>query len=113
MAGTDSRAHVLPATARTKSGAHFHVKGNRLSSTWQIVFFFFFFSAIFILLNFHPLKRKRELTMEKTKHNGTRGRGAVLSNKHFLGATPQEQLILPRKGAFPVPPPLITVKFPL
>lgn len=51
--------------------------------------------------------------MEKTEHNGTRGRGAVLSNKHFLEAVPQKRLILPRKGVFPVLPPLITVKFPL
>ena len=38
---------------------------------WQRVFIFL--RAIFILLNFHPLKRRREITMEKTEHNGTGG----------------------------------------
>lgn len=85
-------------------------KETDLVPIWQIGFIFFL-SAIFILLNFQPLKRKKEITMEKTEHNGIRGRGAVLSNKHFEAA-PQERLSLPCKGVFPVLPPLIIVKFP-
>lgn len=39
--------------------------------------------------------------MEKTKHNGTLGRGSFLHNKHFSLAVPQEWLIPPRKRGIP------------
>lgn len=101
MLHPEPRAHTLPHERKLKRFSS-HLAGS----------FIFFLKSYFYITKLSSSQEERVITMEKTQHNGTRGEVHLSVINTFLKPFPnQEWLILPRKGGFPVFPPLIIIKF--